>query len=297
MQLLKLTLIKAVIHLLLFLLFVPISLAAQSPVVAYLWQGASMIHLLTPSLADSNHLEKLAPKLEVVDGQHVLLLTLDGNLFDLEQREYLPAKKPLHVTSFAYSNGLLVVIRDDRLGWYSDGEIKERFVLPLKGMKVVAGKGQRLYLYGPRGKGSVIYLLENNKVFPLTDIPEGKISAFTVIGERIFFAIDNTIYTVAKGEHAGLVFIVAGEKRVHSLAVDTIAGMLYFSTGEAVYIMRAGVALTILKGLKGILRYSRNALFVLDPGRRRLVKINGLERLIMGEGRSTKSITPDLFKE
>lgn len=81
------------------------------------------------------------------------------------------------------------------------------------------------------------------------DIPKGHISAFTSIGERIFFTIDNMIYTMAKGEKAGLLFIASAEKQIRSLAPDPISGVLCFSAGKTVYAVRAGVAISILKGL------------------------------------------------
>lgn len=278
-------------------LFISLLFAAQSSALTYLWQGASLDHLLTPSAADSLRIEGLAPHLEVVDGRQVLLLTRDGRLFDLTRRIPLPLKETPRVNAFACSAGLLVVIRNDTLGWVEDGRIQEQFVLPLKGMGVMAGTGERIYLYGSHDGGSRIYLLEKGKVLFLLEIPRGTISAFTTIGERIFFAVDNVIYTLTRGEKPGILFIAAGEKGVRSLACDPLAGMLYFSAGEAVYAMRAGVAITILRGLKGILRYSGKALFVLDPERRRLVKIQGLEKLTVDSGQSGTPISPKDFKE
>jgi hypothetical protein len=276
---------------------VPQAFATEAPVVAAAWEDATLVHLLSPSLAESVGLKPLT-EFEVVDGLQVILLTSDGNLFDLTRRLPLPAKTPLQVTSFAVSEGLLVAVRNGRLGWYEDGEIRERIELPSKGMRVVAGKKQRLYLYGPRERGSVVYLLEEGKVLPLLETPQGTISAFTAIGERVFFAIDNAIYTAARGDRPGLLFIATGEQSIRSLAADPVAGLLYFSTGDTVYAMRAGVAISVLRGLAGVLRYSGNALFVLDPDRKRLVKVLGLEKLTTVSGGATAPATPPgAFKE
>jgi hypothetical protein len=72
--------------------------------------------------------------------------------------------------------------------------------------------------------------------------------------------------------------------------------MVYFSAGESVYAMRAGVAITILRGMAGYLRYSGSVLAILDPVRKRLVKITGLEKLthVTEPG---KSLQPAKFKE
>lgn len=275
----------------------PATRAAEPPAVASLWQGASLTHLLTPSLAESVRLGTLAPHLEVMGGRRVLLLTTDGRLFDLGGRRYLPAEKPPRITSFARSDGILVVVRDGRLGWYRDGRIEERFVLPSTTMRIVAGPGQRLYLHGPLGSGSVVYVLSDGQVLRLLETPQGRISALAAIGRRIFFAIDNAIYTLAEGEQAGLVFVAAGERRIRSLAVDPVAGVLYFAAGDSVYAMRAGLALTVLRGLEGVLRHAGGALFVLDAAKRRLVKVRGLEALILGDERPRPPSGDDAFKE
>ncbi len=255
-----------------------------------------MTPLLAPSTADAFGLEVLAPEFELVEGGRALLmLTGDGNLFDLQQGAYLEGKPPLGIESFTYSDGMLVVIRNNHLGWYANGEIVERIALPSPGMKVVAGQGDHLYLYGPNEAGSMVYLLEGNGIVPLLEIPDGRISAFTAIGERIFFSIDNAIYSATKGEQAGIVFVAPGVEQIQSLAADTVSGLLYFSAPNSVYATRAGFAFTILRGLEGTLQYSNNALYVLDPKQRRLLKILGLEQIVLGE--SSSAISPGDFKE
>lgn len=128
--------------------------ATEAPSVVALWEEASLAYLLTPSLGDSLHLQ-LAPQFEVVDGANIIVLTKDGNLFDLSSQKYLPGTLPLNISSFTFSEGVLVVIHNDRLGWYQDKTIIEKIALPLKRMKVFAGSKRRLYLYGSRGRGTL----------------------------------------------------------------------------------------------------------------------------------------------
>lgn len=269
--------------------------ATAEPPVASVWEPATLVHLLTPALADSLRVE-LTPHFDVLDGGEVILLAQSGNLFNLSRRQYM-AKAPLGVTTFALSAGVLVTIRDRQLGWYQDGAIQDRIELPLAGLQVVAGPRARLYFYGSHGDGSVVYLLEDGKVLPLLEVEKGVISALAAIGERVFFALDNAIYTVAKGERAGLVFVAAGEKTIRSLAADPNAGVLYFSAGETVFSMRAGVAVSILRGLAGFLRHSKEALYVLDPERRRLVRVLGLEKLTAEAATTRPPAAPGAFKE
>jgi hypothetical protein len=59
--------------------------------------------------------------------------------------------------------------------------------------------------------------------------------------------------------------------------------------------MRAGVAFSVLSGVHGILRYSDNALFVLDRNRLQLIKVSGLEAIT--QGKRQESLRSTDFKE
>jgi hypothetical protein len=67
-----------------------------------------------------------------------------------------------------------------------------------------------------------------------------------------------------------------------------------------IYAMRAGMAISILRGLEGTLRYAGDALYVLDPWQRSLVKLQGLEKLLelgAGADQSGADAPPAQFKE
>ncbi|OPY74681.1 MAG: hypothetical protein A4E64_02184 [Syntrophorhabdus sp. PtaU1.Bin058] len=262
----------------------------------FLVKDAALTHLLIPKGTKALGIS-LSSQFEVPEGGLPILLTREGNLYDLQKRSYLPYKKTLGITSFTISSSLFVVIRRDMLGWYEDGTIRERVRLPQSGLRIAAGPGQRLYVYGDRGTGSMIYLLEDGKEIPLVEVSRGNISALTAIRQRIFYAVGNAIYTVAKGERPGLLFVAEGEKLVRSLAIDPKVGVLYFSAGNTVYAMRAGIALSVLKGMECYLKYSGTALYALDPKAGRLVKITGLERLIFDEKGESSPAPAGGFKE
>lgn len=262
----------------------------------FLVKDAALTHLLIPKSTKALGIS-LSSQFDVPEEGLPVLLTREGNLYDLQKRSYLPHKKTLGITSFTISSSLFVVIRKDMLGWYEDGAIRERVRLPQAGLRLAAGPGQRLYVYGDRGTGGIIYLLEDGKEIPLVEVSRGDISALTAIRQRIFYAVGNAIYTVAKGEKPGLLFVAEGEKQVRSLAIDPKVGVLYFSAGNTVYAMRAGVALSVLKGMECYLKYSGAALYALDPKAGRLVKITGLERLIFDEKGESSPAPAGGFKE
>ncbi len=274
------------------------SAAGAPPGGVWVWGQATAIPLLTPSVSQELGVT-LARQFEVLPDGHIVALTAAGDLFDLTARKLLPATSPLRVSSFTSDHGLLITVRGQRLGWYERGRVVDRIQLPQTGLSVVAGYKQRIYLYGAGTNGSLIYLLENGKAGLLAQIPNGKISALATIGERLFFAVGNTIYTAAAGQPPAVLFIAAGHKEIRSLAADPVSGMLCYAADDAVYAMRAGVAVSILRGLAGVLRHSGDALYVLDPGRGILVKIRGLEKLVRGGGgtKGREAPAPAPFKE
>lgn len=287
---------RLIIVSLLFALTFAAPLFGQQDTQVFLLKDAMLTHLLIPKSTKALRIN-LSSQFEVPEGGLPVLLTREGNLYDLEKRSYCPHTKPLNITSFTISSSLFVVIRKDMLGWYEHGVVKERVKLPQTGLKVAAGPKQRIYVYGDRGAGSMIYLLEDGHEIPLIEVSRGRISAFTAIGERIFYSVGNVIYTVAKGERPGLLFVAEGENLIRSLAIDPKIGVLYFSTGNAIYAMRAGIALSVLKGMESYLRYSGNALYALDPKAGRLIKITGLEKLIFEEKDGSPSGPAGRFKE
>lgn len=282
------------------LLFVAPSIAAgTSPTELWLWQGAKLTPLAAPpSLAALN--VRLAGPFEVLAKGRVVALTSNGDLVDLTARRPLPAKTPPGVTSFTADHQLLVVVRGRRLGWYDGGAVVEKVQLPRDGLTVVAGAKKRLYLHGPQGRGSAVYLLEQGRAGTLLEVPDGRISALAVIGERLFFAVGNTIFTAAEGQRPAIVFVAAVPSEIRSIAPDPRTGLLYFSAGDTVYAMRAGMAISILRGLEGTLRYAGDALYVLDPWQGSLVKLQGLEKLLeLGAGAHPSGAEgpPAQFKE
>lgn len=253
--------------------------AATAPPKVGVWVGAKLTTLLNPAAAIGWGLEPGGQFAVLGDGR-VIVLTRGGDFFDLDAGEPLPAQASLKVSAFTADGNLLITVRENRLGWYERGAIQESLQLPQKGLGIVAGPRQRLYLFGPRGQGSAIYLLGDSRAALVVDLPQGIISALAVSGERLIFAVGGEIYTVARGERPALLFLAAGQPRITSLAADPWSGMLYFATADCVYAMRAGVAVSILKGLGGTLRHAGGALYVLDSKRKTLVKLRGLEKLV-----------------
>ncbi len=273
--------------------------AAAPPAELWLWKGATLTPLLAPTALAPLDV-RLAGQFEVLGRGRIVALTSGGDLLDLASRRTLPATAPLALTSFTADKALLIAVRGRRLGWYDGAALVEKIRLPQDGLMVVAGAKKRFYLYGPHGNGSAVYLLEQNRAGTLFEVPDGRVSALTAIGERLFFAVDNTIYTAAEGQRPAVVFVAAAQPAIRSIAADPRTGLLYFSAGSAVYAMRAGMAISILRGLEGTLRYSGDALYVLDASRGVLVKLQGLDTLLelgTGGGQPAPDAAPAQFKE
>ncbi len=259
------------------------------------WEGAEVQSALTPRLAEQLNVTP-TDQFDVVDDSAVLLTT-DGNLLDTSRRKLVGVEAKCTPHSMAFSAGVAVLVCGDKLGWYQDGKLRIATPLPTREMRVVAGSKQRLLLYGGKGEGSIVYLLDDGRVLPLLDVRHGTISALASVGTRVFFAVGNKLYVAAKGERPALLFVVHGEAEIRSIAVDPYAGLVYISAGDSVYAMRAGYAVAILRGMEGYVRWSRTGLFVLDSGRKRLIKLTGLQGLTAPAMVAASGQKPAGFKE
>ena len=258
-------------------LLAPGAAAAQRDSFA-LWEGATAERVFGPAQGEAQSLG--APReFEVLDASQALLLAQDGRLYDLGRKPPALIGEAPKLGSIAVLRGGLIAVQGERLGYFEDARFVPRLSLPESGLRVVAGADDEIYLYGPSGGGSAIYHLKDWKIWPILRLPARDIDALATVGERIFFSAGGSIYTFTKGESASLLFVAPGEKSIDSLAADPRAGLLYFSAGERVYAMRAGVAFSVLAGVRGILRWSHNALFVLDRSRLQLIKVSGLEQI------------------
>jgi len=274
--------------------------AAASPAELWVWRGARLTPLV--AAADVAALKvRLGAEFELPARGRAVALTSAGELVDLTARRLLPAVSPLGITSFTSDGHLLIVLRGRRLGWYDGGRVVEKLQLPQDGLRVVAGAKQRLYLYGPQGAGSVVYLLEQGRVGKLLEVPDGRIATLAAIGERLFFAVGNSIYTAAEGQRPAIVFVASGGEAIRSIAPDPRSGLLYFSAGHTVYAVRAGMGISVLRGLEGVLRCTGDGLYVLDPWQGSLVRLTGLEKLLEigagGEQPPAAGGPPASFKE
>jgi hypothetical protein len=290
-------LLSAVIIVLLFL--APGHAADTLTTALWLWRGATLQSLATPAaLAPLN--VRLTEQFEVVRSDQIVALTSTGDLVDLTACRRLPAKTPLALTAFTADQQVVIGVRGRRLGWYNGETVVEKIQLPQEGLTVVAGAKKRLYLYGTQGSGSVVYLLEQGRAGKLFEVPDGRISTLTVIGERLFFAVGNSIYTAAEGQRPAVVFVAATAADIRSIAADPRTGLLYFAVGDTVYAMRAGMAISLLRGLEGTLRYAGGALYVLDPWKDSLVTLRGLETLLevgAGSEQTGADAPPAQFKD
>lgn len=247
-----------------------------------MWEGASAERVFG-AIASQRQILGAPLEFEMLDGRQALLLNRDGALFDLGGRSPTKLADGVRVDSMAVLGGALVAVCGDRLGYFEEGRFVERLALPSAGMRVAAGASHEIYLYGSHDGGSVIYLLKDWRIWPILRMPGRRIDSLAAVAERIFFSVEGSIYTFARGERAGLLFVATGESSIDSLAADPAAGLLYFSAGDKVFALRAGVAFAVLAGVRGILRHSGKALYVLDRDRLQLIKVSGLEAITRGD--------------
>ena len=179
--------------------------------------------------------------------------------------------------------GTVWIVRAGRAGMLDGGQVRELFAVPPGGrLELVASPaGDRVYLFGREApgelaRGFVVVDRTGRVERPVTT--EEPVVAVAAGRDRVFFATPAAIYAL-EGDELRLVVNLPEPLAVTSLAWDETNRVLLVATADAVFAMRGLVGVSITRGLGGIVRTRAGTLYVLDPARRVLVRITGLDRL------------------
>ena len=204
-----------------------------------------------------------SPDFEVAQGD-AWVLTGDNSIVDLGSGTHvLPKGFVAH--SFARTKaGSVVIITESVLGGISQGMFLPTTKLPYGNMRVVAGQGESVLIYGGPDKDQQLISYDGTSFSPLISIAE-PIDAVTHAADRVFFSTKNKVYTAKWGEAPGLVFMFPDDSQmITGMAVDTASGVIYVATKDAVFALNQGMAFKKLQGVGGRLQFSDDVLYVLD---------------------------------
>ena len=203
-----------------------------------------------------------SPDFEVAQG-NAWILSGDNSIVDLGSGKHvLPKGFVAH--SFARTKeGSVVIITENILGGIFHGMFLPTTKLPYGNMRVVAGQGETVLIYGGPDNDQQLILYDGTSFSPLVRIAE-PIGAVTHAADRVFFSARNKVYTAKWGEAPGLVFMFPDGSQVTGMAVDTASGLIYVATKDAVFALSQGVAFKKLQGIGGRIQFRDGALHVLD---------------------------------
>jgi hypothetical protein len=207
-----------------------------------------------------------------------IILQSGPNMYDLNNQKFMLASFKEDIDGFCFTeDGGLLTVSNAKLGYYHEGRIEEISDLPETKMSITGGGGDKVYLFGVTGEsGKDLYLFrKGNGYLKVCSMPD-KISAVAAFGDTVFFCTENIIWEIVFGGDFKLLCGMPGEG-VTSMAYDPVEGVLYFSSGGALYRWRENSVELISKRLGGNLLYHGDSLYVLKPEEGLLTCISGLE--------------------
>jgi hypothetical protein len=175
--------------------------------------------------------------------------------------------------------GVIVVTRGDEL--YQLGanglQLVTKMPAALKGAPSrVPGL---LYLF----KGPNVYLVSNvegsaRRITAFAQ-PSDSVSALCEAGDGYYVAVDNQILQIY-GERKRRLFAMQPGSDIVSLGCTDRPDLLFIATSDTIYALFGMTAVPITHDFGGVVRWHDGRLFALDPKRRFLVGIAGIERAV-----------------
>lgn len=229
--------------------------------------------LLTPARATEMKLPPLSPTF-AVDARGAVVLAAGGRLQSLGGKRVL-ATAPDAIADCCFApDGALLAISGDMLGYAGGGRFAAGLRLPGRHMRLAAGR-DRLYVFGGDGEtGKSLYLVEPNRGHVRLCVMPAAIGAAAVRGDTLYFAAANDVYRLVPGGELNLLCRLPGPA-ITSLAVlddDEFC----FLAGRSLYVFRRGQVLLLGEDMGDAVRARGRDLYLLDAGRRSLVKMSNL---------------------
>lgn len=236
--------------------------------------------LLTPQRAAEMKLPPLAPAF-AVDARGAVVLAAGEKLQSLGGKRVI-ATAPSALSDCVFApDGALFAISGDVLGYAGGGRFLAGLKLPGRGMRLAASQ-DRLYVFGgEREGGKSLYMVEPNRGHVRLCVMPAAIGAAAVRGDTLYFAAANDVYRLVPGGELNLLCRLPGP------AISSLAAVgddeLFFLAGRSLYAFRRGNVALIGADMGDAVRARGRDLYLLDTGRKSLVRLSNLD---MNQGRS-----------
>jgi hypothetical protein len=244
------------------------------------------ILLSSKMLDDIQFNQKFIPGVAITSNRLILLSTND-QFYLLGWGGIVPFGEKVkgNISAFAFTpDSVLMTIRNHELCTFdSIGNLSVLHNLPGEGMGISSGK-QGMYVYD-RKKGqkkNMLYVIVKDGLFaPLFGIPS-PIRAVADMTNAILFASDNIIYSYKfEDKEVKAVIELPKDSEIKSIAIDNTNKRIYFSTDNMVFAMKDTSAVLITDKFGGELKYFNDGLLVFNPEKNFLIRIIGLEPVIV----------------
>lgn len=253
--------------------------------------------LLTPSMTDEiNPGNRFINSIDITPNRLILLSNRE-QFFLLGWGGIVPFAKKVtgNIGSFAYtSDSLLMTIRNDELCVFEgNGNLTGLYTLPSQEMGISRGK-HVMYIFDRTGslpEKGVYALAQGGMYSRLFSVPD-PVYSLVEIDDRILFTNRNTVFEYVPGKkEMKAVASLPEDKTIRSLTADPETGWIYFSTDNMIFSFRGKDQRVITDQIGGKLLYY-NGLIVLNPERKLLVRITGLDSKIES-ATQVPAVTPE----
>ena len=197
------------------------------------------------------------------------------------------------ISSFAYTpDGFLMIVRNKELCFMDSlGNVSRLFGLPDKSMGISAGK-YVMYVYdqdNSNKKYSLYAIAKGAKCARLFEVP-APIRSVAEVNNKLLFASGSSIFSFdnSKKEMKALIALKRNIE-IKSLTTNASGNTIYFSTENAIYSLKDSCMLTITNDFGGVLKYFDNGLIVLNPDKKLVMRITGLEKELTTKLKASKT--------
>lgn len=206
-----------------------------------------------------------------------IVVSVGSRLFDMANGDDVFAGQ-VPVQSFAFVGEALAVIDDSgRLGAYDDGRLQVLGEPPMIGARLVAASDRsRLFFLrkeydGEANSPALVVMGEGmapetlaGSFDPVGAVGGDAIQTYYSVGGALFQAIDRANSTLT---------LVLPDPQDTITGIAVAGGAVYFATKRAIYTLEEGIALPLVIGLGGDLRFLPDGLYVLSAANGRLYRL------------------------
>jgi hypothetical protein len=243
--------------------------------------------MMSSKMLDSIHFNEKFIKYVDITPHRLALLSTSDQFYLLGWGGIVPLGKKINGKIYSYAitpDGLLMAVNNDKLCAFDTlGNLSTIYKLPREEMGISSGKnGMFIYDQNNDHQINMLYVLAKGGKFAQLFGISSPIHSVVEMTDSILFASDNAVYSYRFADKKMKILVALAENSlIRSIAVDSSGSRIYFSTNDMVFTMKDSKAVLVTDKFGGELKYFNDGLLVFNPGKRILLRIVGLEGLLI----------------